>query len=111
MKVHIKEGVCLKEINERLIHLCITSWWIWQKYGLDPVITSCNDGNHMKGSLHYNNMAWDLRIWGLPDVKAAALELDGLLNIRHHDYDVVVESDHLHVEFDPKTVDEDIKLC
>lgn len=102
MRVNIKPGVVFKEINERLFHVCITAWMVFQKYGVTPVITSANDSKHLPNSLHYSNMAWDFRVWGLPDPQAVVRELNQMLNIKHHDYDVIFEKDHIHIEFDPK---------
>ena len=104
MKVLIKNGVTIKEINARFFHVCISAFWVWEKYGQIPVIT---DGwRNDPASLHSKNLAWDLRIWGLPDPKAAADELRKVLNIKHYDYDVVYGDakhlDHVHIEYDPK---------
>jgi hypothetical protein len=67
-------------------------------------ITSANDSKHMAGSLHFQNRAFDVRIWNIDgNVKEKAAEW--LLQIREAlgtDYDVLLEGDHLHVEFDPK---------
>lgn len=67
-------------------------------------VTSANDSQHMLGSLHYENKAFDLRIWnvvgGRAEVDRWAVRLRTALG---YDYDVVVESDHLHVELDPDT--------
>ena len=94
-------------MNSAFCHVCYTVWYVYNQYGLTATLTSANDGIHMEGSLHYKNLAWDFRIWGIPDPKIAAAELHRCLNAKHQDYDVVVESDHIHVEYDPKegTVD------
>ena len=64
-------------------------------------VTAARDSDHMKGSLHYEGRAVDIRtrtIYGgdkqyfKDKVKAALGE----------GFDVVLESDHLHVEWDPK---------
>lgn len=83
--------------------MVLAIWWVAQVYrkqGMESLtITSARDGEHMKGSLHYCGAAVDFRIWGLPDPKAAADELKRQLD---KEFDVVLESTHLHVEFDPK---------
>jgi len=62
------------------------------------VITSTFEGNHSGGSLHYANLAFDMR---LPDHHLGKIELqiDGALG---KNFDVCRESDHLHIEYDPK---------
>lgn len=102
MKINVKEGVVFKELNGQLFHLCATSESVFKRYGVIPTITSANDGKHMVGSYHYKNLAWDLRIWGLPDPQQVAAELSALLNIKDCCYDVILEGDHIHVEYDPK---------
>lgn len=70
---------------------------ILHAYGLHAVITSGNDGMHMADSCHYRNKALDFRIHHWPDVKEMAVRIQGHLGSR---YDVVVEDDHLHVEYE-----------
>lgn len=65
----------------------------------DMVITSLNDGKHMVGSLHYEGKAADLRIWGLKDPAAVEKRIAILVGT---DFDVILEKDHIHVEYDPK---------
>lgn len=102
MRVLVKEGAIFKEINERLFHVCISAWMVYQKYGVVPVITSANDSKHSQNSLHYKNLAWDLRVWGLPDPQAVVKELIAILNVKYDDYDVIFENDHIHIEWDKK---------
>lgn len=66
----------------------------------DPyVITSVNDGQHMTGSKHYSGHAFDVRIWWLSD----PLKCTGAIATKlGPDFDVVLEKDHIHIEYDPK---------
>ena len=63
-------------------------------------ITSIIDGKHSVGSLHYAGLAVDIGITGInPDfgtIKA------GIADALGADYDVILETDHLHIEFQPK---------
>jgi hypothetical protein len=66
------------------------------------MITACVDGKHMAGSLHFSGQAVDLRTRDVPAGDMQKL----LARIREcvgGDYDVILEIDHLHVEFQPKT--------
>lgn len=73
---------------------------IWHGYGLDLVITSGNDSKHMPGSLHYHGRACDYRIWGMSD--EIVHDVVNLLKQKlGPDYDVVLEKDHIHCEYDP----------
>lgn len=63
------------------------------------VITSARDGVHMKGSKHYSGNAFDVRIAGL-----MAQDVQEVLRVWRRDlkaFDILLESDHIHVEFDP----------
>ena len=65
-------------------------------------ITSIRDGVHSKGSRHYLGLAIDYDVVGLEkkDFEIIAKEIRARLT---NEFDVVVHSTHIHVEFDPKT--------
>jgi hypothetical protein len=72
------------------------------------VVTSGNDGKHMKGSLHYKDAALDVRTghtWEPPLMTAdeATMIRDDLSERLGPSYDVVLEKDHLHLEHDSKS--------
>lgn len=68
----------------------------------NTVVTSGNDSTHKEGSLHYQDRALDFRTHDLTptQIEAWAQEIKKRLG---SDYDVLIESDHLHVEYDPKS--------
>ena len=66
-------------------------------------ITSANDSRHHDDSLHYKDRAFDIRIFNIigdvhREAKDWAVRLQEALG---PDYDVIYESNHIHVEFDP----------
>jgi len=66
-----------------------------------PTCTSGVDGKHSPTSLHYDGRAVDIRTRDLPPESVDEFEW----RIRAHlsdDYDVVLERDHIHVEWQPK---------
>lgn len=74
--------------------------------GLDCVVTSIQDGRHQH-QRHYQGLAFDLRTRHIePPVTdeglAENIRRKLMLMFGWKQYDVVVESDHLHVEYDPK---------
>ena len=72
---------------------------VYNKFGAELVITAGTDGKHMEGSLHYKGRALDFRTWNLNGKeKEVAAELKKELG---DSYDVVLEGDHIHCEFDP----------
>ncbi len=70
---------------------------IWSIEKEELVITSTYEGNHSEGSLHYANLAEDIRRF-----KHGQQVRDELKNKFGMDYDVVLRPDHIHIEYDPK---------
>jgi len=69
--------------------------------GLDCVITAGTDSHeHEPDSLHNDGLAIDIRTRDMPAarIKEFAQELRECLG---SEYDVVIEIDHIHIEFDP----------
>lgn len=74
---------------------------IWRKYGQEVVVTSARDGIHSVGSLHYYGYAVDLRTRYFDDHVIPQVAQDLRLELGS-DYQVVVEGNHIHVEYDPR---------
>lgn len=76
-------------------------------FDAECVITSANDSRHMSGSLHYAGLAVDLRTRDLhPDaiqrlVLALRRRLNGVED-QNRPYQVVIEKDHVHLEYQPE---------
>lgn len=68
-------------------------------HGREFVITSLLDGKHSETSLHYTGCAFDCRIYDDMDNLALVKEIKARLN-KH--FDVVLEGNHIHVEFQPR---------
>lgn len=92
----IKEGVRLKGIQPEMSVALQVANSLFVESREELVITSVSDGFHMAGSLHYAGHAVDLR---RPIVSELAQELARRLG---EEFDVVLEEDHIHVEYDPK---------
>lgn len=86
-------------ISTALLLALIIANEVFQEEGVDYVITSLKDGTHSFTSLHYRGDAGDQRIWGLKDSHETADKIRQRLN-KH--YDVIAESDHIHIEFQPR---------
>ena len=72
-----------------------------ESIGKDMIITSGIDGQHMEGSRHYTGEALDFRRSHLSP-EECDLFVGDLRRRLDRDYDVVLESDHVHCEYDPK---------
>lgn len=104
MNIRMKKGVQLTQLSEhiksKLEAICQEAQWVnGKKYIV--TITSGNDGKHMKNSKHYTNEAIDIRTFDMElgrDVHTT-LRLKKRLG---KDYDVILEKDHIHIEYDKK---------
>jgi hypothetical protein len=76
---------------------------VWNRYGYSVTVTSGNESTaaHRANSLHYVGLAEDYRTHDVAPSKLADMVSDVRRELGR-DYDVVLESDHLHIEFDPK---------
>jgi hypothetical protein len=108
--IHLKHGVRLIGLTPQIAVAIVIAGGVYDREGLECVVTSLADGKHMRGSLHYVGAAVDFR---LPDknelggTEGEALALAENLRQRlaealGPDFDVVDEGDHLHAEWQPK---------
>lgn len=98
-RLAVKAGV-----QPRLVHLLVAVANVAQRTTSvsEVVITSGIDGVHSPNSLHYALRAIDIRSYNFPNAAALgdfAQELKAELG---PSYDIVIEADHIHVEFDPR---------
>lgn len=75
---------------------------VFEHFKYDCIITSAVEGKHSRASLHYNGCAVDLRIrhlnkYDIPKIKQAMVDALG------PDFDVVLEGNHFHIEYQPKS--------
>lgn len=107
MGLLIKPGVKLDKLTPQALLIPIVATPIYGDLGRDCVITSGNDGKHKPGSKHgqedsaTRGDAVDLRTNVLSPGQASFVR-DELARRLGDQYDVVLESDHIHAEFDPK---------
>ena len=96
----IKDDVKVKGLSVEILLALIVAQQVYRDRNDRLTITSGTDGVHMAGSKHYSGNAVDLRLPQNPSIRA---DVVGQLRLRlNRDYDVVLEKDHIHVEFDPK---------
>jgi len=97
----IKPGVKICGIKPELMLALIVCNDIYRRYGQDLVITSVIDGRHSYKSAHYSGNGADLRTRYFKSkiLKKVVKAIKEALTI---DFDVVVEDDHIHIEYQPK---------
>jgi hypothetical protein len=87
-------------VQPQIFHAITVAAMVYAVAKTPLVVTSLMDGKHSQRSLHYKGLAVDLRIWNLnAPVEQVVTALRSALG---EDYDVVLESDHIHVEYDPE---------
>jgi hypothetical protein len=99
--MRVKDGVAFDGVKGPILRAMVLIEKIMEGTG-EYCITSVTDGKHGPNSLHYKGLAMDLRTRHLrvPEkVDEIAKAIRGELG---RNYDVVVEKDHIHIEFDPK---------
>lgn len=99
----VKDGVDFgNEIKPTTRRIIDAAEYVFGRYGIVPTITSAVDGNHMATSKHYSGDALDWRIWESDSKHVTEIIVIEMKYYLGGDYDVVLESDHIHVEYDPK---------
>lgn len=100
MQLSIKPGVRIRGISNEMLLGIMVAQSVFENFKEDMTITSITDGDHKAGSLHHTGEAVDLRS---RDIEGNVL-VQIVAQLRQHlggYFDVVVETDHIHVEYDP----------
>ena len=105
----IKKPMRVKSKAVKIDNLCKEIKWVLENIekacqkleGKDYImtITSGNDGKHMKNSLHYEDKAIDIRTRDMNYPVGTTLFIRKALG---KNYDVILERDHIHIEYQPK---------
>lgn len=100
----IKPGVQLNGLSTEMLFALYTTSRIYNNFGQNLTVTSAKDGKHSINSLHYSGQALDFRTYDVEKNKMQLIYSELQFSLSQKGYDVVLESDHLHIEFDPKSV-------
>lgn len=100
-ELHFKGSCRFTDLQPEMVIALLIVMQHCRKIEVDCWITSANDSKHKKNSLHYSGKALDFRS---KHIHAARKKkwADGIRANLGPAFDVVLESDHLHVEYDPK---------
>lgn len=98
----LKEGVSIEGASWRMWKAALVAEDVYHQFGFfELTITSGVDGKHGADSLHGKGLAIDIRTWHIASESLSVIAGE----IRHRlgeEYDVVVEVDHIHIEYDPR---------
>ena len=109
--MRIKHGASIKGIHAEMAIACLVCSKTLEEFNKTRLtLTEGTGGVHMKGSFHGKGLAIDLRDWALNDsqlkelVRNLNLDLGNILVDEkwEGEFDVVLEGNHIHVEFDVK---------
>jgi len=102
IRFSLKDGVSLHGLTPEMAASLYPIARVYKSLSYNFVITSANDGKHMDGSKHPQGDAIDTRIWDVPNKDAQIKLVAALAEALGPDFDVILESDHIHIERDPK---------
>lgn len=97
-RVLIKAGVSIERLKRPVRRILNKLVVIYASYGYDLIITSTYEGTHSPSSLHYDDNAIDVD--DPPEHKEDLTRK--IKDSLGKDFDVILESDHIHIEYDPK---------
>lgn len=97
----LKPGVDLRGIKPQAVMAYAIASLVYARHKAVCVVTSGTDGTHGPNSLHYSGNALDLRTNMFTKEEQDVVHRDLVVALGAQ-FDVVLESDHIHVEFDPK---------
>ena len=96
----LKPEVNPSALRPELLLALVIAERIFQEFNYDFVVTSLNDSIHSDTSLHYAGAAVDLRTRHMKDDKHIVTEK--IRSSLTKDYDVILELDHIHIEYQPR---------
>jgi hypothetical protein len=99
--VLVKNDVSIKLLSPQMALAAQIVDGVFADFDAVCTITAGEDGKHKHNSLHYKGLALDFRTRHVPPGLRPALAEAVRLALGPQ-FDVVLHSTHLHVEFDPK---------
>jgi hypothetical protein len=100
--LRLKDDVRVYGIRPEILLALIMADQVYTSFGIrETWVTSVSEGQHKAGSFHYKGLAFDLRISNIPTAGLGAVHAK-LKEVLGKDFDVLLEKDHIHVEYDPK---------
>ena len=94
----LKAGVRVLGLRPEMVLALLVLDSVFKAWGSEFVVTSAVEGEHMRASLHYTGSAVDVRLPtnAVNEIIAEAARALG------EDFDVILETNHIHIEFQPK---------
>jgi len=100
----IKSGVHLLGLSPQILFAITVIDGCYRRLGVDCVVTSATDSKHGHQSLHYVGHAIDIRTRDLDESQKTVMLNLVTAALGSGEFDVILERDHLHVEWQPKGI-------
>lgn len=98
--MRLKYGTRWEQMHASMEHAIRVCDVIFERrVGREAIVTSARDGKHSELSLHYVGKAIDLRTRDIEKATQLAITVQ-IRQALGNAYDVVLEEDHLHIEYD-----------
>lgn len=94
--------VKIQGIRPEFLFALLVANEVYTSCGYSMVITSLDDGKHSDASLHYSGCGGDLRIRNIGNKDHILLIHAEIKRRLNKDFDVVLEHNHIHIEYQPK---------
>lgn len=93
----------IRGIQPEMLFALMVAESVYRGMGSELVVTSVGElsNSRVKGSKHLSGYAVDLRVRDMDTPTREAVSWD-IRQKLGSDYDVVLESNHIHIEFDPE---------
>ena len=101
-----KQGVSVRGVAPELVFASLICESVFNEAGQKFTLTSVCDGRHKVNSLHYVGKAFDIRVYDLRGISSYVMA-SRLQEALGSEFQVIVEPDHIHVEFDLEKTPED----
>ena len=98
-RLRFKGNTKLYGLQPESLHGIDTCLGVFHSRGLPMTITSARGDQHGPHSHHFKGLAWDIRIWDIAGEEQLVCE--ELQDALGDQYQVILETDHIHVEYDP----------
>lgn len=98
----LKHTAGLAGMQPELVPAMIVAAELLRELGFDCVVTSITDSQHKGASLHYVGYALDLRTRHIPAEQHEAIRAELAARLGPQ-YDIILETDHIHLEYQPKS--------
>ena len=97
----IKKGAEVNGLRPEMVIALMIAGGVYSEYDIECVLTEGSGAKHGNASLHYVGLAIDLRTRNIPANLREEIA-DRIRRALGEQYDVVLESDHIHIEYQPK---------